>query len=244
MSTAVFTPKQVALALGVSESSVKRWVDSGRLAAAKTAGGHRKGSLPSVVAFVRETGQPLSEPAVLGMVPVTRHTSLEGARDELFDSLLQGREAVCRELVLSFYQRGESIADLGDRLIGPVFRRVGDGWADGSLRVHQERRSCEVMIAILHELRRWQPPPADDAPMACVATPGYDFAETPARLVELTLVSKGWRVVLAGCGLPLEEIRDVATRNLARLLCRVRAGDSKFGILKIFEALCFYCCCS
>lgn len=219
MTTAVFTPKQIAKALGVSESSVKRWVDSGRLPAAKTAGGHRKVPLPSIAGFIRETGHLLAEPAVLGMVAVSRGTTLESSVDNLFEALISGAEATCREIVLSFYQRGESVADMGDKLIGPAFQRVGDGWASGEVAVRQERRSCEVMMATLHELRRWLPAPADDAPLALTATPSRDFAETPPRLVELTLLAEGWRVEMAGCGLPLREIDDLIAERRPRLVC-------------------------
>ncbi|CAE7402165.1 unnamed protein product [Symbiodinium sp. CCMP2456] len=219
MSTAVFTPKQIAQALGVSESSVKRWVDSGRLPAAKTAGGHRKVPLPSIAKFIRETGHQLAEPAVLGMVATSRGAALESAVDELFSAMVTGNEPACRELVLSFYQRGERIEAIGDRLIGPAFRCVGDGWAAGEVAVHQERRSCEVMMATLHELRRWLPPPADDAPLAVVATPSLDFSEAPPRLVELALLAEGWRVEMAGSGLPLSEIADIVDKRKPRLAC-------------------------
>ena len=219
MSMAVFTPKQIAQALGVSESSVKRWVDSGRLPAAKTAGGHRKVPLPSIADFIRETGHQLAEPAVLGMVATSRGATLESSVDELFAILVDGNESACREIVLSYYERGETIAAIGDRLIGPAFQRIGDGWASGEIAVHQERRSCEVMMAALHELRRWIPSPADDAPLALVATPSMDFAETSPRLVELTLLSAGWRVVMVGCGLPLSEIGDIVAQRCPRLVC-------------------------
>lgn len=219
MSMAVFTPKQIAQALGVSESSVKRWVDSGRLPAAKTAGGHRKVPLPSIADFIRETGHQLAEPAVLGMVATSRGATLEASVDELFAVLIAGAEPACREIVLSYYERGETIAAIGDRLIGPTFRRIGDAWASGEIAVHQERRSCEVMMATLHELRRWLPAPADDAPLALVATPSMDFAEAPPRLVELTLLAAGWRVVIVGCGLPLSEIGDIVSQRRPRLVC-------------------------
>lgn len=219
MTAKVFTPKLIAQALGVSESSVKRWVDSGRLLAAKTAGGHRKVALPSLIQFVRETGHQVVEPSLVGLVTVSRGMSIEDARDPLFSQLITGHETACREMFLRFYQRGESLTAIGDRLIGPLLQRIGDGWADGTVQVHQERRACEIIIAMLHELRRLLPPAPSRAPLAIVATPLRDFAGVPSRLVELVLLDAGWRVVVAGSGLPLEEIRDSVLKHQPQLVC-------------------------
>ena len=38
----LFSPKQIGNALGVSEASIKRWVDKGKIDCVKTTGGHRK----------------------------------------------------------------------------------------------------------------------------------------------------------------------------------------------------------
>jgi excisionase family DNA binding protein len=50
------SPRQVAEAIGVSESSLKRWCDSGLIPTRRTAGGHRRVPVAGVVAFLRERG--------------------------------------------------------------------------------------------------------------------------------------------------------------------------------------------
>jgi MerR family transcriptional regulator, light-induced transcriptional regulator len=50
------SPKALAAAIGVSESSLKRWADEGRLAAERTAGGHRRIAVAEAVRFVRRRG--------------------------------------------------------------------------------------------------------------------------------------------------------------------------------------------
>lgn len=224
----VFTPKQVARALGVSESSVKRWCDSGQIRAGKTAGGHRKLPISSIVAWIRETGHEVVDPVALGLAAAPTRRKCQDAIDDLFAALVgdqesaqdhTGDEAAARSLVLGFYQRGAGVAELGDQLVSPVFKRIGDGWERGDVSVHQERRACEIMLAVLHELRRWLPPPPAGAPLAMTAAPLRDFAQTPIRLVEVLLLAHGWRTEMAGAGLPLKEIRQAAAARRPALLC-------------------------
>ena len=48
----LLSPKQVARALGVSESSLKRWCDKGLIPTERTAGGHRRLPLAGVLDFL------------------------------------------------------------------------------------------------------------------------------------------------------------------------------------------------
>lgn len=204
-----FTPKQVADSLGVSESSIKRWVDRGTLLATRTAGGHRKLSLSSVVQFARKQGYVIARPDVLGLA--AEHSKcplqLEEARTQLLDCVLRGDEATCRALVEPFYLHGHDFVDLADELVAPVFHRVGEMWQSGEVSIAQERRGCEVVIATLHHLRRLLPPLNDMSPTALAATPSGDHAELPIRLAELVLREKGWDAIVLGISLPLNEIR-------------------------------------
>lgn len=64
-----YTPKQLALALKVSESSVKRWCDQGLIETIRTAGGHRRIELESLYSFLESSNLELVEPHVLGLSP-------------------------------------------------------------------------------------------------------------------------------------------------------------------------------
>ncbi|MFN9880569.1 MAG: helix-turn-helix domain-containing protein, partial [Planctomycetota bacterium] len=52
----LFTPKQIAKAIQVSESSIKRWCDQGLIATSYTAGGHRRVQVSAFLEFVKTHG--------------------------------------------------------------------------------------------------------------------------------------------------------------------------------------------
>lgn len=215
----VFTPKQVAHALGVSESSVKRWVDSGKLRATKTLGGHRKISINAVSRFVRESGQEVPRPEVLGLTAAPLRCEPAEYVDLLFRRLIAGDGEAVRRLIVGMYQGGVSIPALGDQLLSPAMRRVGERWSEGSVSIHQERQGTLAITAALHEVRLMLPPPPRQGRLAVCATPAPDFAEAPLRLVEMTLLASGWRVVVAGPSLPLSAILGAIQQHRPDLVC-------------------------
>jgi PAS domain S-box-containing protein/excisionase family DNA binding protein len=62
-----FSPRNVADALGVGESTVKRWIDAGRMEADRTIGGHRRVALDEVLRFVRAEEMDVVHPETLGL---------------------------------------------------------------------------------------------------------------------------------------------------------------------------------
>ncbi len=60
-----YSPKQVAAALDVSESSVKRWCDRGAIQVLKTVGGHRRVTKQALNDFLEKSNRSLVRPEVL-----------------------------------------------------------------------------------------------------------------------------------------------------------------------------------
>ena len=67
----LLTPKQVARAIQVSESSVKRWCDKGVIPTQYTAGGHRRIPISDLLVFLRSSKHQLIRPEVLGLPAMT-----------------------------------------------------------------------------------------------------------------------------------------------------------------------------
>src|SRR4051812_45823042 len=110
------SPKELAHALGLSESSLKRWADDGLIHVSRTAGGHRRITLVEAVRFIRHAALPIVHPGVLGLAdleslpPNHLHATDENAA--LAEAIRDGRAAQARGLLLAMYLAGRSVAEI------------------------------------------------------------------------------------------------------------------------------------
>jgi excisionase family DNA binding protein len=202
------TPKQVAQAINVSESSLKRWCDRGLLRTVRTPGGHRRLALADVLEFLRTSGQELINPSLLGL-PSTAgagEMSLTRARDQLRDALIAGDVEQCRRIVFDLHLAGRSVSKIIDEVVSPAMRAIGDAWECGNAEVYQERRASMICLRILAELRSIIPAADDNAPLAIGATPECDPYSLPTTMAEVVLRQLGWKSQSLGSRLPFSTL--------------------------------------
>lgn len=213
------TPKQVAAAIGVSESSLKRWCDQGLISTVRTAGGHRRLALGEVVRFLREAKHELVRPELLNLPSNTGrgHTILTRAREQMRDALLAGDEEQCRRIVLDLHLAGQSVQQIGDDVLAEAFRDIGDRWSCGEAEVYQERRACEICQHAMAELRSMIPQPSTQAPHAIGATPECDPYTIPTMLAEIVLRQAGWQAQSLGSRLPFATLAVAVEASRPRL---------------------------
>jgi len=216
----LLTPKQVARAIGVSESSLKRWCDRGLIPMICTAGGHRRLPLPGVLEFIRAQQHALVRPEAIGLPLGTgqRKLTIAAAREMLTAGFVSGSELLCRQLILDQYLNGQRISVICDDLIAATFHEIGSQWECSRLEVYRERRACRICVRVLHELRTILPAVDEaTAPTALGGTPAGDYYDLPTAMVELVLRQNGWQATSLGSALPLETVAVAITENRPRL---------------------------
>lgn len=235
----LLSPKQVARAIGVSESSLKRWCDQGLLATVRTAGGHRRLTLAEVLRFVRDHDHKLIAPEALGLRPSSQHSErgIERGRVQLVAALMAGDEGLCRQIVVDLFLARHSLATICDQVIAGAFRDIGDKWECHEAEVYQERRGCEIAVRILHELRRAQAP-VHAGLVAIGASVEHDLYSIPTTMAELVLRDAGWNATSLGTSLPLSTLVQAVLDMRPRLvwlsvshLANVDAFVQDFGAL-------------
>ena len=211
--TELLTPRQVALAIGVSEASIKRWCDKGVLPMVRTAGGHRRLATSSVMRFLRESGRAAVRPEVLGLPSIAgRGEPTLGRACRRFREILEaGDEEAARRTVLDLYLAGHPTHVIFDRVIAPAFHEIGDRWGHGETEVYQEHRAVEVCARALLALRDALAPAT--GPKAIGGTLEGDPYTLAGVMAEVVLRENGWSSQFIGPAHPTatlcEAIREV-----------------------------------
>lgn len=214
------TPKQVARAIGVSESSLKRWCDRGLIPFERTAGGHRRMVMSDVVSFLRNGGYKVVRPDILGLPATSGRTgwTLDQARERFLSALVIGNDDACRRILIDLYLSGHGLAAIGDRILAESFRQVGHLWECGDLEVYEERRGCEICVRLVHELRALQEQPPTTAPVALGATLDGDPYTLAVAMAEVVLREAGYRATSLGHMLPFNTLHAALEQQRPRLM--------------------------
>ncbi|UCD74954.1 MAG: MerR family DNA-binding transcriptional regulator [Phycisphaerales bacterium] len=216
----VLSPKELAEAIGVSESSLKRWADEGLLRASRTAGGHRRIPLAEAIRFVRDTRATLVRPEILDLPDVEAVAgdlpALQDAADRLFELLRDGHDRAARGLVMSLYLGGETTAWICDGPVREAMSRIGELWLHDPQGVYLEHRATDICIQALNRLRLTFPE-EPGAPVAIGGAPPGDPYVLPSLIAATVLAAEGFRSVNLGPDTPAEALAQAVRDQNARL---------------------------
>ena len=202
-------PKQLAKAIGVSESTLKRWTDRGVLPTVKTVGGHRRLPLWGVIEFLRTSGQPLLRPDVLGLPAIGgagERCDISSFRPAFEELLLGGHVDEGMELCFRAFLQGHDLAELCDSLVQPGMSNIGRRWEAGAIDVYEEHRATQMMYRILRRIRTLLRPSPDHWPLAIGGAPDGDPYGLATLMADLVLQDTGWRPVNLGPQTPLASL--------------------------------------
>jgi len=238
----LLTPKQLARAIDVSESSVKRWCDKGVIPTQYTAGGHRRITMAGVLEFVRNRKYELVHPEALGLPPTSGQSTrvIKRAREQLIEALVAGDEARCRQVTIDIYLAEHGISVICDELFAAAFREIGNRWSCGEAEVYQERRGCEITLRLLHELRGLFPALPGSAPLAIGCAASGDQYSLGTAMAELVLRDGKWNAISLGDNLPFETVSAAIAEHRPKLFwlsCSHIADASAFlaGYSQLYE---------
>jgi excisionase family DNA binding protein len=206
--------------MGVSESSVKRWIDEGHLLASRTTGRHRRIPLAEAIRFVRSQRSSLVNPELLGLPDLNavagNLTASNELSDQLFQFLVEGQASRARGLVLSMFLAGQSVAEMADGPLLEALTRIGDLWKHSPEGVFVEHRASDICLQAVNQLRLLIDPP-ESGPVAVGGAPAGDPYLLSSLLATCVLREVGMQAVNLGANTPAETMVHAATALKAKL---------------------------
>lgn len=221
------TSREVAEAIGVSESSVKRWCDSGRLRTVRTPGGHRRIPVEAVLELSRRGGPSVLRPGVLAGEGALSPATPAAARRDLVRALLNDDEGLARRILEAQRRRSSGFDVVADEVVSPVMAVLGERWKKGTLEIYEERRACGLLHGCIHALGDRLPPPKRGAPEALGGTLEDDPYTLPTALAEIVLRERGFVARSLGSSLPADTFARAIEARRPRLvwLSASRVGE-------------------
>jgi len=227
------SPKELAQVIGVSESSLKRWADTGKVRVTRTMGGHRRITLQEAVRFAREARLPIVRPEILGIrqidqAPVNaQHIEAEDAGQLLEQLLVGGQGDEARGLILDLYLKGKSVAWLCDGPIRHAMSKIGDIWSHDSKGIYIEHRAIDICVHALTQIRLLvAQPDLKDAlpgeqparPHALGGSPPNDPYILGSLMSACVCAEAGFIDVNLGANIPLDSLIEAAQQYRPKLV--------------------------
>ncbi|MCM8535017.1 MAG: helix-turn-helix domain-containing protein [Lentisphaeraceae bacterium] len=202
----LFSPKQVGSALGVSEASIKRWVDKGKIDCVKTTGGHRKIPMHALTKYIHENNKKIVNPEVLNIPSSSGRVKdkMKQSALELRKSFLECDEYKIRGIIFDLFLSGKTPQSIFDDLLAPALHQLGCDWEAGTVDAFQERRTIQICIRTLYAFDSFFTKPESDAPVAILGTLSTDPYTVPILMAEVSLRAQGWRTEFLGNDLPFD----------------------------------------
>ncbi len=204
------SPRDLARAIGTSESSLKRWADQGLLQVTRTGGGHRRITLKEVIKFIRDRSIAVLDPASIGLPAGLDTQAAKTASPEEFLRLLEaGSFDAAQSLLLSLFMAGTSVAEIGDTYIKYALGVLGDGVHTPEL-ILSEHRATHACIMVIQQFAQSINPerPRFTATGASLSKDPYIL---PSMLVSVVIEEQGGHAANIGPNTPIEVLRCATT---------------------------------
>jgi excisionase family DNA binding protein len=227
MTVQFLSPKELAAAIGVSESSLKRWVDSGRLTVQRTAGGHRRIPIEEAVRFVRAEGYTVRDPACFGVACCGQVENADGLVDAVYTALKNGDAQQCQNLVTTAYLSGMTVPALCDGPLMLALGRIREASLQGDDSIVNKHVAASIVVQVIEHIRQHLRRLSDDAPVALGGGVCDHHCLVPSLMFGVTLQDAGFRPVNLGPNTPDGAVIAAAKRYKPALVWRAITNSER-----------------
>lgn len=227
----LFSTSEVARLLGIDESTVKRWSDSGDLECIKTRGRHRRFAVSSIMRFIQKNGLQVPETAAaMFRLPELTARIIVGDLSSLISefqrALLEGDADRSLEVFRVGWTSGLSLAGFFSNILYPVLSHLNTERASGGLDLHDFRLAEKTARTVLARIQNDVAIDEQEGRIAVAACYENEPWEIDLDCVCLLLRARGWKVFQYGADMGVEQlVRAMEVRRAHLVLLSARAVE-------------------
>jgi excisionase family DNA binding protein len=241
MSERIYSTRELAQVWNVSESTVKRWSDSGELRCYRTPGGHRKFHLQDICNYQKSrgfeaTGLLTTEQWENPEIEKSLNSKNFGKIQQLVHYLaLQNQRIRIRNLMERLYMRGVGLSDIYDEILIPVLERSQQELKTNEISLGYAellKNNLDTAMSLLFPelIRRRQ-----NGKTGLCAAPD-DSCRMVLNALSQIIEIEGWDCLNLGNRIPYDAMADIVNEEPVNLVC-VTCSNSEILDHRSFKTL-------
>lgn len=208
-----FTPPQIAKYFTVNESTIKRWIHSGKLPAGKTLGGHYRVSKTQMSSFLSKYSEHVSSSYVLKRL-LEQKEKIDQNCVEYYQNLFKNEPDKALGILRLLYIKGHSIAKIFDEVIIPTLKKMGTEWRDKNLEINMEHRMSLQISQHISELGNFiQEIKKKKKSVAILSCTPRNNHVLPLLMGDVVFKKYGLEREVLGINISLDELKKAINRN-------------------------------
>ena len=213
MENTYISTREVADLLTVTDTTIKRWTNSGRLKCVKTLGGHRKYLLSEVENFANENNISITgvttplrkdQREQLGFALYSKN--MDKAADIVMEEALQGDREGSFESLMYLTKNRMKLADIVDNVIKPAMEKIGYMWETKKLDVKDEHLATDTIKTALSRLVAYLPHQKEKNIKVLLACSEGETHDLGLQALAYELELSGYSIQYLGADTPLKSI--------------------------------------
>jgi MerR family transcriptional regulator, light-induced transcriptional regulator len=241
----MLSTQELSHLMDVTETTIKRWADNGKINCIKTPGGHRKFLMKDVIAFAEQNGYAISglktskfQGKERDSIEFAVYTHNYGMISDIVQGMvLNGEQQLLIELFRYLYRNHIYFPTIVDEIIRPVLVKIGDLWMQGKVSVNQEHIASQAIIETLITLQPELYQKEPNGRKALCACPEGELHEIGLRSIAFSLRGEGWDVIYLGPNTPLVGIQSLIRETKPDLVCLSITHQSNIASIKEIQEI-------
>jgi len=238
----IYSTRELAQVWNLSESTIKRWTDTGKLQCHRTPGGHRRFQLKHIQDFQSRhrfegtgllTSAEWEDPRLETFI---NQRNWARVRELILYLASENQCARVKDLLERLYIRGLSVGDLYDEVLAPIFAGPGGNHSSNSIGLGQARlveKNLEEALYYFFPGVVCRRPLGKTGLCAAPAADCSHFVNGISRVLN----EEGWDAMNLGSKVPFEAMAEMVEEQPVNMACVLARKGLSARLKDRFQAL-------